>query len=135
LAGAAARLPAAERLRPRPRAGGRPGAAVDVQHAGLGLVEEALDLGLLGAEDAGGEAVVGGVGLGERLREIGAARDGEEGQEQLLAREPMPEREVVDDGRLDEPALRAGLAAPDRKPSVALRLAHARAEAVVGTGV
>ena len=57
LAGRAGALPAAERLDARPRAGGRAGAPVDVQDAGLDLVEEALDLGLVLGVDAGGQAV------------------------------------------------------------------------------
>src|SRR6476661_3568666 len=46
LAGRARALPAAERLDPRPRPGCRAGPSVDVQDAGLGRVEEALDLAL-----------------------------------------------------------------------------------------
>ena len=57
LAGRAGALPAAERLDARPRARRRAGAPVDVQHARLDLVEEALDLGRVVRVDAGGQAV------------------------------------------------------------------------------
>src|SRR5688500_16367654 len=47
LARRAARLPAAERLRARPRAGGSTRAPVDVDDAGLDAVEERVDLALV----------------------------------------------------------------------------------------
>ena len=52
LAGRAGALPAAERLDARPRTGRRAGSAVDVQDPCLRLVEEALDLALVLADEA-----------------------------------------------------------------------------------
>src|SRR5580692_10771228 len=82
LASRAARLPAAEGLRAWPGAGGRAGATVDVEDAGLDRVQEVLDLAAVLAEDAGGEAVVGGVRLLDRVLQRGRASHGQEGQEQ-----------------------------------------------------
>ncbi len=57
LAGRAAALPATEGLDARPGAGRGAGPSVDVQDAGVDLVEEALDLALVLAVDAGRQPV------------------------------------------------------------------------------
>src|SRR3954447_9696850 len=122
LAGRAAALPPAERLDPRPRAGGRAGAPVDVDHAGLDLVEEPCDLVLVAAEDARREAVVDRVRLGQRLVERADARHGHVRDEQLLAREAMPGPQSGDDRRLHVVAREVGPAAAGGDGAVAPRL-------------
>src|SRR3954451_10196626 len=75
LAGRARALPAAERLDARPRTGGRAGAAVDVQHARVDLLEEALDLGAILGVAACGQALRVVVREAERLVEVVDRRD------------------------------------------------------------
>src|SRR5207247_10593185 len=99
LARRARSLPAGERLRPGPGARGGAGTLVHVAHAGLDLVEEALDLLGLLREDARREAVVRLVGLRDRLIEPRHFADRQNGYEQLLHEERGRERKPADSWR------------------------------------
>src|SRR6185503_11616502 len=101
LAGRARALPAPERLDARPRAGGRTGAAVDVQDARLDLVQEALDLRLVLAVHARRQPVDRVVREAQRLVQRLDRLDGRERREQLVLEQPMVGWKVADDGRLD----------------------------------
>src|SRR5205085_12702239 len=65
LAGRPRALPAAERLESRPGAGRRPARAVGVEHARLDRGEEAVELVAVLGEDAGGQAEIAAVGVGD----------------------------------------------------------------------
>src|SRR2546425_681177 len=112
LSGGAGSFPAGERLRARPRARGGAAPLVHVAHAGLDLVEEALDLLGLLRKDARREAVVRFVGLRDRLIEPRHFADRQNGYKQLLHEERGRERQPGDRGRdevaaVEPPALQA----------------------------
>ena len=76
-------------LMPGPRAGRRARTTIRVGHAGLDAVEELLDLLLVLAEDAGGQAVLGSIRELQRLIEREHRRNGDDGNEALLGKDGM----------------------------------------------
>src|SRR5439155_13394338 len=135
LARRARSLPAGGRLRPGPCARGGAGTLVHVAHAGLDLVEEALDLLGLLREDARREAIVRFVGLRDRLIEPRHFADRQNGYKQLLHEERGRERQPGDRGRdevaaVEPPALQALPALEDRP--LLPRMRHRAREALAG---
>ena len=99
-------------------------------------VEERLDLGLVLAVDAGGQAEHRCRWQRERLVERVDRGDRGERHEQLVAEQPVVGRQAADDGRLDveaagEVAVRQPLAAGEHGP-VAARLGDGRLMPVDG---
>ena len=63
--------------------------AVGVKHAGLDRVEEAVELGAVLRVDSRGEAKGAAIGVGDRVVEIVERKHADEGQEELVAVDPM----------------------------------------------
>src|SRR5487761_2288205 len=96
LARAPGPLPATERLDTRPRAGGRAGPPVDVQHARLDLVEELGDLGGILAVHASRQAELALVGEHDRPAEGIDRGDRGERHEQLFPEDAVRGRQLHD---------------------------------------
>src|SRR5215204_4999946 len=96
------------------------GGRVDVRHAGLDLVHEAEDAGRILCEDGRGEPELAVVGDLQGFVEVLDAQDGEEGAEDLLARDAHVGRDAVEDRRLDEETLAQARAG--RRPAARYKL-------------
>src|SRR5205085_8435604 len=101
LAGRSRALPAAERLEARPGAGRRPARAVGVEYARLDGGEEAVELVAVLGENAGGQAEIAAVGVGDGGVEVVERLQADERQEQLVAIDPVVRGQAADDGRGD----------------------------------
>src|SRR5206468_11066388 len=84
-----------------PCAGGRTRPAVHVQHAGLDLVEEALDLSRILGVHARGQPVDRVVREPQRLVEVLDRLHRGERREQLVLEQAVRGGQTADDGRLD----------------------------------